>query len=504
MSNYFIGIGGTGAKCVEALVHLSAAGLMPKGDLYVLFVDPDKANGSLGNAQVVLNQYRNCQTTNFGTIKIKGGENFKPDLFKTNITTSEPNVWTPFKDKTDPKLEDEFQYNVLRQSNPDVANLFDVFYSKKERETNLSKGFRGHPSIGAAVFANTIEFEDSEPWSSFRHKIERDSTQGEESKIFLCGSIFGGTGASGLPTIARLIKNEIANLENTKVKLGASLILPYFSFTFPSTDRKSEMLADSNWFIPNSKSALKYYHQKKYAQDIFETMYVIGDESQSEVKKASVGGNDQQNDPHFIELYSALGAIDFFGTSAKDGVMLVSRERNEYLQWEDLPHSSKKELKTKLELLTKFAIAFNYFYEPALQNITPKNKYQFPWYIDLVERNKINIKDTDTTSLISELKNYCENFLRWIACIHCTASNEQIKLFQWTSFAEFNKEDLQITLKAKFDNEKFIDISNIAEEDNSENGFNKVWKNMCIARTNKDASGLGTFIRALFDSCNVQ
>ena len=47
MGYYAIGIGGTGAKCLESLIHLAAAGMMPdNSDLYILFVDPDEANGS--------------------------------------------------------------------------------------------------------------------------------------------------------------------------------------------------------------------------------------------------------------------------------------------------------------------------------------------------------------------------------------------------------------------------------------------------------------------------
>ena len=46
MGYYAIGIGGTGAKCLESLIHLAAAGMMPDGDLHLLFVDPDTSNGS--------------------------------------------------------------------------------------------------------------------------------------------------------------------------------------------------------------------------------------------------------------------------------------------------------------------------------------------------------------------------------------------------------------------------------------------------------------------------
>ena len=54
-------LGGTGAKCLESIIHLAAAGMMPVEDLYVLFVDSDTANGSLGRAQKTLRSYMTCK-----------------------------------------------------------------------------------------------------------------------------------------------------------------------------------------------------------------------------------------------------------------------------------------------------------------------------------------------------------------------------------------------------------------------------------------------------------
>ncbi|MBM3211455.1 hypothetical protein FJZ33_04490, partial [Candidatus Poribacteria bacterium] len=145
MNYYAIGIGGTGAKCIEALTHLSAAGMLPDGELYVLFVDPDKSNGSLERAQIMLQNYIDCKTNlKLGVI----------DLFKTKIARAEPDVWSPFGDETRPRLDNFFEYSVLKAAQDKAkapAYLFDVLYSNAEKETPLDMGFRGRPSIGAAV-----------------------------------------------------------------------------------------------------------------------------------------------------------------------------------------------------------------------------------------------------------------------------------------------------------------------------------------------------------------
>src|SRR5437868_4414947 len=111
---YVIGIGGTGAKCLEALIHFCAAGLMLEGNLYALFIDPDKSNGSLDRAQVCLQKYSECQQIQRGSI----------DLFKTRIDIAKPDVWSPFVDEAKPRLDNFFHYNTLKEENRAAGHLF--------------------------------------------------------------------------------------------------------------------------------------------------------------------------------------------------------------------------------------------------------------------------------------------------------------------------------------------------------------------------------------------
>src|SRR6185369_1520095 len=126
MGYYAIGIGGTGAKCLEALTHLCAAGLLP-GDLTMIFVDPDKSNGCLERAAQTAKMYQGIkETINFGT----------SHLFRTTITIPAPDIWSPFDDEANPRLDHYFAKAALDQTSKD---LFDVLYTKKEKETTLDK-----------------------------------------------------------------------------------------------------------------------------------------------------------------------------------------------------------------------------------------------------------------------------------------------------------------------------------------------------------------------------
>ena len=273
MGYYAIGIGGTGAKCLESLIHLAAAGMMPDGDLHLLFVDPDAGNGSRARVEETLAHYEACKK------QFDLGQTY---LLKTKIDPADPILWTPFKE-TNPSLNRFFHYEIFRDSA--AGKLFDVLYSRSEKESTLEEGFRGHPSIGSAVMAKTVDLEEDETWSTLRKKISSDD---EGAKVFLAGSIFGGTGASGFPTIAQIVKKEL------DVKLGGALLLPYFKF---DETGDTELKAKSDEFLMNTQTALKHYHIWNQT-GIYDAVYLFGDESRTDVENA-LGGPKQRNAPTF-------------------------------------------------------------------------------------------------------------------------------------------------------------------------------------------------------------
>ena len=62
MKNFIIGIGGTGAKCLEHLLHSCAAGLGPK-NLWAGMVDQDEANGNVSRTKILLYKYIKLRDT---------------------------------------------------------------------------------------------------------------------------------------------------------------------------------------------------------------------------------------------------------------------------------------------------------------------------------------------------------------------------------------------------------------------------------------------------------
>ncbi len=497
MSYHVIGIGGSGAKCIEALTHLSAAGMMPDGDLNILFVDPDTANGSLDRAQTTLQRYLDCRQLALGSI----------DLFKTNIMLPKPSVWTPFGDNANPTLENFFHYSALKTQNEAAAHLFDILYSPQEKEVVLDEGFLGHPSIGAAVMAKKIKLDTSEPWKTFKNRVELDS-KSKGSKIILVGSIFGGTGASGMPTIARLIRKEFAGYEN--IKIGGVLLLPYFSFLAAEKKLSNGRIfrLDPQNFILNTQAALKYYYNQDYL-DCFNSVYLLGEHSLTPVKKPSAGGNSQANDPHFIELYAALAAIDFFkNIDALVGgdfystlkYNMVARKDIKVLNWEDLPDQNNgNAIMNKIGNLTQFAFAYLKVYYPMLQDIKKNGKsFISPWYIRFFERKKISLDNNEIQQKLEDMKTYCEIFLKWVACIHKTTDDISLDLVQSRAFSEEKNMTVNLLPPEEFREGDFANLIAMDSKENA-NGLDILWTKMCDAKVKaKNADDLGCFFNALY------
>ena len=199
--------------------------------------------------------------------------------------------------------------------------------------------------------AKTVDLEEDETWSTFRKKISGDDGG---AKVFLAGSIFGGTGASGFPTIAQIVKKEL------DVKLGGALLLPYFKF--PDDKGDGELKAKSDEFLMNTQTALKHYHIWNQT-GIYDAVYLFGDESRTDVENALGGPEQTKKWPHnFIELYAALAATDFFGKNF-DGRLgsqyfMTAREQSDQLKWTDLPDNNNGDtISSRIGQLARFALA---------------------------------------------------------------------------------------------------------------------------------------------------
>jgi hypothetical protein len=442
MSIYVIGIGGTGAKCIEAIIQLASIGLFSEETLHLLFVDADETNGNLNRALTSLDIYQKCY---------KLGLNDRNFWMQTKIESF--SLWSPFANNSINKnLGSFFEYNILKDEEPALGNLFDVLYTSEERDANLDVGFRGRPAIGAAVMSQVkLDALDSDSWGILVSQIQKDTGGGKRPKVFLCGSIFGGTGASGLPTIGRLIHNKLENLRiRDKVDLGCLFMLPYFGFNPTMGENVETVYARSEQFLLNTEAALRYYGGQ--AQESFDTVYLLGNQQLSPVKKFSVGKNTQRNDPHFIELYAALAARQFLlkTPTGEKTVVLMNRENLKTLIWKDIP--DQKEVNAEFVNATRFAFVWLSHIAPALaeaKRIGVKEFQKSPqgfWFVKFFpnravfgnnSKQEIDFNDPEQQNAIETITIWCQDYLRWLSQIH-QCVGETIQLFNVNHFSNSN------------------------------------------------------------------
>jgi hypothetical protein len=459
MSFYFISIGGTGAKVMESLTHLCIAGLLPENErLFISAIDPDVGNGNLERTSTALNNFNVFQNFSVGN---------DTTLFKNKISIVRPFPFNPTgHDKT---LDDLIEF--YHHNNSPVGKLYEVLYTKKERDTTLNEGFRGHPSIGAAVLAK--KFDEG---SKLTAQIEKTIGEGDSVKIFLAGSVFGGTGAAGLPTIARLLRNNLADYAD-RISIGGVLILPYFSFT--PTDIKDELFARSENFLPNTKAALKYYSER---ENLFDATYFVGDSVMTAVKEFSVGSANQRNEAHIVELYSALAATDFYARPIKSPKIfkyICHHERDKF-SWSDFPAQSERFVQ-----FARFIFAYVHLIKPVLADLVSGNAraYKYPWFVDFLEGVDVTAPD------VVNFNFYTEAFAAWLKQIE-TLNGREVFLINPAMFEANPARLVDKKLFATIDGNK------------SALTFHEIFYRLTEPfKYDSTVKGFGKFLRKLYDAC---
>lgn len=436
--NYLIGIGGTGARVIEAALYMCAAGYGPD-ELAIFLIDPDKGNGNLGRTTKLISKYLQCQ-------KYFKRANSATKLFKTRVKTPDhekDRVWNIFK-TTDATLKDWIGEEGMQGSEKDLAN---ILFSKLEMTTSLNEGFRGHPAIGSVVMT---EIPDNEmPFKMLWDEMAE--SKAFDVKVFLVGSVFGGTGAAGFPTLGHRNvlkfnkeKNTILNEPEgiSRVLLGGALVLPYFKVV--KNDDVTGMYVTSNDFPIATKAALEFYNTKDNLG--FDQIYFIGDSIAHKVGEFSVGSSSQENNPHYIEIASALAAFDFFTQAPlerkPDPMYFFAKRDSDIVDWTNLPFTRTQDILSEKraefkELMTTMTL-FSYVlitYAKSLMNPEndTKNEHEFlaEWYKgnfkhketflskfkNTEEEVRLNLREASNKEAIEKFIEFSESFLLWITAL---------------------------------------------------------------------------------------
>lgn len=497
MGYYFISVGGSGTRVLESVAHLCAAGLLPnkngEGHFYAMSIDPDTGNGNLTRTNTLLN----C-LDRFQRVKVGKGT----PLLKTPLKLATPFNWSPVG--LGKKLDDVVSY--MNYSTMPIGKLYESLYTKKEREEVLDQGFRGRPSIGAMVMSMQATAKVKTAWNNFVNDVNSDVKINGSAQIFLAGSIFGGTGAAGLPTIARLLREIFHDhCASGKVRIGGALLLPYFSFA-PSDDQRINigLFASADNFLTNTKAALRYYADTK--ESGYDSMYFIGDETMLPLPNFSIGAAAQRNDAHIVDFFAAMAAVHFYSVNDGRHCYCISRNNEDEFKWEDLPDvemydGTKVSVKERLTQFVRFIFAYLHIVKPVLPGLVsgkePINGY--PWYKDYWLRYNLDINSPE----VRNFQDYAEQFVMWLDQVEHSTGTRSVELINSKAFRIKNN-------RAEIEPERFSTL----DYSNSKLSIESVRSYMARGEARvifgrpfgghppiEGTEGFGLFLRRLYDSC---
>ena len=413
-SNFLLGIGGTGAKCVEAFVRLSFCGLGPEA-AWVGLLDQDRANGNAARAMGVLADASELRAA----FRAGGANDLGPcPLLRTAIEKPKAGwAWAP-EERSSASLATSIGFGGLP---PAEAALAEILFSEEERRLHLDEGFRQRPALGAALTLQGVTPE-SDVWRDLLGALQ-SAGQGEEVRVLLVASVFGGTGAAGFPTVARLLRKAIEERGlGGRVRLGGVLMLPYFAFPAPPPGMGPAIRPDSSLFLMQARGALEHYAGLFRAETVFDSLYLLGSDPLIQLGAYSDGGSLQANPPLLPELVAALAALDFLavrGDPAK-GIVATRTAGGEVVGWDDLPDAGARgTVRDRVGAAIRTAVAWRQQYAPALRGDAWRHHQREAWFKRHLARPGGDAVAVDASQRAIELLTRAsEDLLRWFVALN--------------------------------------------------------------------------------------
>jgi hypothetical protein len=373
MRNIFIAIGGSGTKVAEALVRLLAAGFPTRRDenglltsagdsLSIWRLDPDGSSGAAGALESAVTRYTELQAILSG-----GGA----------PAAHTPSAWSmdvdPDVHHLDPlqlpgqSLSAKTLEGVLRShglGGGDVSPLLNVFFDPEDLKVTIDRGFYQKPFIGATVMGiYTRSLLSANAPGSRQTRLS--GLQNHQVRFFLCGSLHGGTGASGIPVMANFLRDygQARQDATSGWRVAACLLGPYSKPPPPpferlkpgdpepqSLDSYVEKINKEPWsagmqpeekaelarqilygFYANpdemelrTRHGLEYF--KSHVSADLDEIYLVGKQEPDTMPIWSNGGKSQNNPLNSAEVAAAIAALNFFSSArtADHGQYLIA------------------------------------------------------------------------------------------------------------------------------------------------------------------------------------
>jgi hypothetical protein len=299
MALYIFGIGGTGARVIKALTMLLASGVqMPNArEVVPILIDPDSTNGDLSRTLDLLRLYQDLR---------KHTEQDVNGFFHSEIKSlsetdggGQANFHFPLDGASSGRFKELIDLAGMDRASQAMTRLL---FSNQNLDSDMQVGFKGNPNIGSVVLNR---FKDTSVYKEFARSFN------DGDRIMIVGSIFGGTGASGLPLLLKNLRDADPSLPKHQLlrdaPIAAISVQPYFDV---QGDKGSSI--DSNTFVSKTRAALEYYADNICRNQSLNALYYLADDV-ANTQKGADGAAAQRNKAHFIELAAAMAVFHFMG-----------------------------------------------------------------------------------------------------------------------------------------------------------------------------------------------
>lgn len=437
MSTYIFAIGGSGARVLRSLTMLLASGCKgtaANNEIIANIIDYDSTNGDTNRTQKVMETYHYLHNNAYQNSDTDTEQFFCNPLLMLRDKCSPAqraflNVNAKFElhlsaATTNQTFADYIGYKYLgvgtgnNETRQLLESLFDTSSEKiqdtmddnpkAELNMNLHKGFKGCPNLGCIVTKHLKSLPEL--------NLAVNSLIQPTDKIVVIGSLFGGTGASGIPMLLDLFDSNPRTRTANKAVIA---LLPYFNVAPPDANNKSAV--NSNTFIAKTKAAISAY-QSIYTQA--NCFYFVGDEPQNVFANVD-GMKGQKNDAHYVELASAMCILDFIENTGEGGfeVGLKNREDskvdyNSFYQDETIiPY---------IHPMARFKLFSTFCKNYLLVGKSDKNDI---WLNGLAQRGCKAIGDTACKNYRKKIEEFIDDFDKWVNELSNSNSHRPLILF---------------------------------------------------------------------------
>lgn len=404
--NFVLAFGGTGARCAEALTYLVASRSIAE-PVHLLLIDPDETNGNVSIAIAQLRRYREVHRC----LRRGAGTHTQP-FFSTPINADlGPDSYFWANPQPNVPFQTLIEYSA---QSPAERGLLDLLYDQSDLELSFEKGYVGRAHIGSLDLLRVLQHQIQSAAKSpdaprgrpdsiqvFFHGLRAATQQPGGARLLVVGSVFGGTGASGLPAVPPLLRQVLLSGLQEQLALGCVQIAPYFSFPPGRVEDP-----DSALHPLATQAALFHYSLTDVGYD---RIYLVGAPTRQQSNEENVpGGESQRNKAHYVELAAALAAAHFFEQPPRGMRGEVVASGTEEISWEKLPHHESTRVKHNLVAFGTFCMMHSRF---LAQELEERRHLGTKWLADLESGRERTLGGQE--SELRELRDFSTRFLIW-------------------------------------------------------------------------------------------